>query len=193
MTDISNSACVASVVRLVYAVKLYTNTDLTYYSWLAGVWTHPEMASGVIVACLPVSPKFFQMLQHTRFFSRIGSSLQSLLRSTNIGGRRSTGNDSASKQLSPQKVFHRGKTRPKSYELLSGRQTFDDGKAVKPSNSSLNANWGNEGSQQPRAYIMRTVDVDATSEPRHEPHHEHTGGQGGIWQGASSYDSSVVV
>ena len=188
-----NSACVASVVRLVYAVKLYTHTDLTYYSWLAGVWTHPEMASGVIVACLPVSPKFFQMVQNTRLFSHIGSSLQSLLRSASIGGRGSTGNESSSKHISPQKVFRYGKTGPRSYEMLSGRQVFDDGKAAQSSNGTVDASWGKEGSQPPRAYIMHTVDIDATSEQRRGPQDEHPDGEGRIWQGDSSYDRSVIV
>lgn len=40
------------------------------------LWTGPEMASGILAMCLPVSPKFFQGLKK----SKLGTSLQSLFR-----------------------------------------------------------------------------------------------------------------
>ncbi|KAK1148134.1 hypothetical protein N8T08_010773 [Aspergillus melleus] len=72
-------ACVSSVVRLAYTVHLYQTDNKSYYSYLAGVWTLPELASGIIVACLPVIPRFIQHLPiHTSIHDTGHSKLQVL-------------------------------------------------------------------------------------------------------------------
>ncbi|KAI2629150.1 hypothetical protein GGS26DRAFT_115623 [Hypomontagnella submonticulosa] len=71
-------ACACAAVRLYYAVLLQHNDDITYYSWYAGVWTLPEMASGFFVACLPVARKFINVIGQTRLFSGLKSSFGSL-------------------------------------------------------------------------------------------------------------------
>ncbi|KAI4089059.1 MAG: hypothetical protein LQ344_005630 [Seirophora lacunosa] len=181
-------ACVASIVRLGYAIKLYTHHDITYYSWLTGLWTHPEMASGILVACLPVSAKFFQKLQQTHFFSQIGLSLQSLLRFTSSGSKRSTKGHSTSQQLSPQRASW-----PKSYEMLSDGQRFNGGKSMGDKGESVDESFQGHRPQQARPHIIRTVDVDARSESRRESDGDCENGPQGVWQGSSSYNVSVVV
>ncbi|RAK96680.1 uncharacterized protein BO80DRAFT_217112 [Aspergillus ibericus CBS 121593] len=55
------TACVASVVRVVHTVLLLDATNNTsYFSYLAGMWTLPELACGIIAGCLPSMPKFFR-------------------------------------------------------------------------------------------------------------------------------------
>lgn len=77
-------------MRLSYTVKLYHATDITYYTWLTGVWTYPEMVSGILAACLPVSAKFFQALKDSKPVSRLGSSLKQLVSSGAFTGQGST-------------------------------------------------------------------------------------------------------
>ncbi|KAL9012830.1 MAG: hypothetical protein Q9173_002422 [Seirophora scorigena] len=175
-------ACVASIVRLGYAIKLYIHHDITYYSWLTGLWTHPEMASGILVACLPVSLKFFQKLQQTRFFSQIGLSLQSLLGFTSNGSKRSTKGHSASQQISPRRASW-----PKNYEMLSDGQRFNGGKSMGDKGESVDESFQGHRSQQARPHIIRTVGVDARSESRRESDSDCENGPQGVWQGSSSY------
>ena len=39
-----------------------TSPDVTYHLVQMGLWTYAELATGVIISCLPVIPKFFQHL-----------------------------------------------------------------------------------------------------------------------------------
>ncbi|KAI1103638.1 hypothetical protein F4804DRAFT_352796 [Jackrogersella minutella] len=88
-------ACVSSVVRLSYAVIFQHQLDVTYYSWLAGIWTLPEMASGIAVACLPVVRGFFVSLAQSQMFSRITSSVKRF-----TSRSKSSSNSNASKDQS---------------------------------------------------------------------------------------------
>ena len=74
------SACVASVVRCYYSVKMSRSEDITYYVGLVALWTSPEMASGILSVCLPVSPRFFRHLKVSHLWSGLGSSLRSFFR-----------------------------------------------------------------------------------------------------------------
>lgn len=69
-------ACVASAIRLYYSTKLADSEDNTYRFSIMSLWTLPEMTSGLLAMCLPVSPKFYQALKT----SKLGTSLQSLTR-----------------------------------------------------------------------------------------------------------------
>ncbi|KAL8729343.1 MAG: hypothetical protein Q9181_005041 [Wetmoreana brouardii] len=180
-------ACVASIVRLVYAIKLSISDDISYYSWLTEIWTHPEMASAIIVACLPVSPKFFQRLQQTRFFSWIGISSQ--VRSN----RRSTKDNSASHQITPHGSSRQGKEWPKSFEMLSDNQRLNTGKADGFSEVSADASLNEIKSQPSEACILRTVDLDTTTASRTQSYTDAFEENGRIWQGASSYKVNVMV
>lgn len=82
------SACIAAIVRLAYTVQLHSNKkDYIYYFWFEGIWTHPEMASGIVVACLPVSGKFFQQLSKSKVVSIMESTVRSLLGKAKALGR----------------------------------------------------------------------------------------------------------
>ncbi|GKZ47113.1 hypothetical protein AbraIFM66951_010462 [Aspergillus brasiliensis] len=75
-------ACASAITRLAYAVLLFTTTNnIAYYSYMAGLWTLPELVAGIIAGCLPSSPKFFQRLRQNKVISQWGSSLQNLLAS----------------------------------------------------------------------------------------------------------------
>ncbi|RAK88208.1 hypothetical protein BO79DRAFT_228767 [Aspergillus costaricaensis CBS 115574] len=73
-------ACASAITRLAYAVLLFTTTNnIAYYSYMAGLWTLPELVAGIIAGCLPSSPKFFQKLGQNKVMLKWGSSLQNLL------------------------------------------------------------------------------------------------------------------
>ncbi|MCJ1262840.1 hypothetical protein MMC22_002710 [Lobaria immixta] len=55
-------ACVTSIIRLYYAVRALESSDITYNIAMMGLWTHAEVAVGIICSCLPVLPIFFQTI-----------------------------------------------------------------------------------------------------------------------------------
>ena len=56
----TNSACVTSILRTYYTWKTDSQPDVSYNIVGLGLWTLAEVATGVIVSCLPVLPRFFQ-------------------------------------------------------------------------------------------------------------------------------------
>ena len=54
------SVCITSVLRLYYSVRLAQSGDVSYNLALMGFWTYAELSVGIVCACLPVSPRFFQ-------------------------------------------------------------------------------------------------------------------------------------
>ena len=52
------SACVTSILRTYYTWKVVKNPDISYNIIVMGLWTLAEIATGIIVSCLPVFPKF---------------------------------------------------------------------------------------------------------------------------------------
>ena len=60
LADEFRSACISSTLRTYYTWKIVTSPDVTYHMVQMGLWTYAELATGVIVSCLPVIPKFFQ-------------------------------------------------------------------------------------------------------------------------------------
>ena len=56
----SHSACITSILRTYYTWKVDSQPDVSYSIVGLGLWTLAEVATGVIVSCLPVLPKFFQ-------------------------------------------------------------------------------------------------------------------------------------
>lgn len=65
------SACASSAIRLYYTIKLARSKDVTYYISIMGMWTLPEIASGILAMCLPVSPKFFRSLKDSTLWSSL--------------------------------------------------------------------------------------------------------------------------
>ncbi|GKZ36120.1 hypothetical protein AbraIFM66950_007027 [Aspergillus brasiliensis] len=60
-------------------LPLKTTDNVAYYSYMAGLWTLPELAAGIIAACLPSCPKFFQRFWQKEVVSTWRCSLQNLL------------------------------------------------------------------------------------------------------------------
>ncbi|KAL3259277.1 hypothetical protein ABHI18_005372 [Aspergillus niger] len=91
-------ACASAITRLAYAVLLFTTTNnIAYYSYMAGLWTLPELVAGIIAGCLPSSPKFFQRLRQNKMMMKWGSSLQNLVASrVGLSHRRGRGGDGLS-------------------------------------------------------------------------------------------------
>ncbi|OTA88098.1 hypothetical protein M434DRAFT_53738, partial [Hypoxylon sp. CO27-5] len=56
--SIATFACASSAIRLSYAVVLLHQSDVSYYSWVTSIWTLPEIAGGIVAACLPVAKAF---------------------------------------------------------------------------------------------------------------------------------------
>lgn len=57
------SDCIASVVRAYYTWYLIGSTDISWNSVGMGIWAALEMSFGVVVVCLPVSPRFYKHLR----------------------------------------------------------------------------------------------------------------------------------
>lgn len=117
------SACATSITRQAYSVITYTHSDKTYYSWIEGQLVLPELASGVIVACVPVFPRFLGSFQETWVFSRLSSTLRSLLhRSSRSGSKRSAGGASLPHHVTLKPLTGNGIGWPKTYEELRDEQ-----------------------------------------------------------------------
>lgn len=81
LADSFASACIASVIRLYFSVRLFNSEDVTYFVALMGLWTLPEMALAFLAMCLPVFPRFFQSLKSLHSYSWISISQRYLFRS----------------------------------------------------------------------------------------------------------------
>ena len=53
-------ACVTSVMRTYYSFQAPKSSDRSYNWQLVGLWSWAELAIGIIVGCLPFTPKFVQ-------------------------------------------------------------------------------------------------------------------------------------
>ena len=96
------SACVTSVLRTYYTWKVVTEPDVSYNIVVMGLWTLAEVATGVIVSCLPVLPRFFRDIgpKVYRAFS-IGSKLSLLLGSASA---KTKGGPSVTSSTSPGSI-----------------------------------------------------------------------------------------
>ena len=179
------------MIRLSYGAKLYQATDVTYYSWYDGLWTLPEMAGGIIVACLPVLPRFFQGLKEMETLSKIKSSLELYLNFTVVASRRRTDDHSAENYMNPNAPASRStKTRPGQYEVLS-----DILPLAKRSHGNLeNTTFGDDEYNQPEAHIMRTIIIDTRSESKGHNRSHSPNSRAEVFQGeSSSHGISVEV
>ncbi|KAM0803469.1 hypothetical protein BDR22DRAFT_970763 [Usnea florida] len=162
-------ACVCSIVRLAYATKLYRSTDITYYGWNDALWAIMEMASGIIVACLPLSAKFFQGLEEMGTLSKIRSSLKLFRNFTVVANRRRTDDHSAENYISSSAPTSRTtKMRAGQYKTLSDRLPL-----AKISHPNLEVTtFGDDEHNQHETHIMRTINIDTRSEPNdHDQFH----------------------
>ncbi|KAG7001877.1 hypothetical protein G7Y79_00030g064100 [Physcia stellaris] len=72
--------CITSTLRLYYSVRLAQSGDISYNLALMGFWSYAELSVGIVCACLPVSPRFFQFIGPKLLrISRSGSWVGSIL------------------------------------------------------------------------------------------------------------------
>ena len=108
------SACIASVLRTVYSLKLTQTQDFTYEVNLVGLWALIEVYIGYIVSCLPQSPRFFQF---------IGPKISSSFTRITSTGNRTKGSAAQShhrkaSSTSKQPLYEDGNERPAEYITL---------------------------------------------------------------------------
>ncbi|RAK98173.1 uncharacterized protein BO80DRAFT_427661 [Aspergillus ibericus CBS 121593] len=113
-------ACVAGIVRLAYIILLFkTSNNISYFSYVVGIWTLPEMAFGIIAGCLPSCPKFFQAVSQSAARSKWGSSLQNI---RSGAGKRSKQSSNDSHTVDSEAQRPKGNERrgpPDQYPLTS--------------------------------------------------------------------------
>ena len=159
--------------------------------WLSGLCVFPEAASGIVAACLPVSPKFFQSVEKTGFYLRMSSALQSLL---SIAGRKSSRYNSDRRRISLPKVSScRQKPWSGNRQEPLDDQFLNDENTVDLSAESPDARRGNGRSQDPRTYILRTISIETRTEPKADACGGNVSEPTRSWQGASSCKSGVMV
>lgn len=61
LTHIS-SACITSVARVLNTWKFTSSSDISYNITGLGLWIWAELATGIVISCVPVLPKFIQHL-----------------------------------------------------------------------------------------------------------------------------------
>lgn len=64
----SISGCASSIVRLYYSIMITRDKDTTYLTGIQDLWAIAEATCGILAICLPISPKFFNSLQGSRFW-----------------------------------------------------------------------------------------------------------------------------
>ncbi|KAF1961796.1 hypothetical protein CC80DRAFT_463238 [Byssothecium circinans] len=89
LVGILSMAC--GCVQIYYGIVLAEDkSDKSYKISNNGIWALPEVATGLLVACLPMLPRFLGIIGETNTVSRIGTSLRGLLgRSSGSGSGRS--------------------------------------------------------------------------------------------------------
>ncbi|KUI57687.1 hypothetical protein VP1G_05001 [Cytospora mali] len=59
-------ACIASIVRLVYSVRLTQTTDRTWAIDPVGIWAFVEFTTVILSGCFPILPRFLQFVRYGR-------------------------------------------------------------------------------------------------------------------------------
>ena len=149
-------------MRLAYSVKVFHSTDLTYYFFKMNIWSLPELAVGIIIACLPVFGKLAQKVKENIPAGSIGSSLSSLFRFSIFTNRGDTSDDSqASPRESYEKYGKAPRVKTKRYKEVPDHQSLGS----QPHEVSISSYDNIEGGHG-KDYIMRTIDIEAQSGPK---------------------------
>lgn len=180
-----------SILRLSFDVRSQLSTDKVYGCWRAVAWIFPEMAFGIVVACAPVSAKFFQGMKETKAFLKARSSLSmlfSLFPSTSRGA--SSGNSAK------DHIAMDGPALPTS-ALKPGQNKKFYNSSRRESNSSksnpLTTVFGEDTPYQPGTYIMRTVNIETRFDSKNcRPSHS-TEGEQNLWEAEGSHCTEVGV
>ncbi|KAL9071353.1 MAG: hypothetical protein Q9157_005481, partial [Trypethelium eluteriae] len=159
-------ASVSSIARFVYSCLLAQTTDYTYYTWLVGIWTIPELSFAIVVACLPVSGKFVQAIKASKVFSHLSSLSGSRLRLGSSGKLNSTtinGHNHWKDSSSTQ----RGRVWPTSNypHLLDADEKINNATTIGHGNGVENTIGGTRPSREDgsnRIFVMREVDIAET-------------------------------
>ncbi|KAF7953323.1 hypothetical protein EAE96_006534 [Botrytis aclada] len=85
-------ACIFASVRLYYGVILYYSDDITYYTSMFAIHMCAELGLAIVVSCLPAFPKFVRTMNQTTLFSKISTSLYTLL---GVGKDKSTNKETS--------------------------------------------------------------------------------------------------
>lgn len=150
----SPSACFASLIGVYYSIRLSKSEDITYHVGILGLWSLPEMASGLLAICLTVSPRFFQSLKYTTIPSWISISRPRLGRSSKTAGYLAQFQSPIHlpKRSSLLRAKQASLPRNRSVGLTSGKAAPADGyplPKLEPGNS----------------HILRCVEISTTFEP----------------------------
>lgn len=149
-------------MRLGYSVKVFHSVDFTYYFFKMTIWSLPELAIGIIIACLPVFGKLAQKVKERISVGSLGFSLSSLLKSSIFTSRKDTNDQS---RESSRESFVKFGTAPR--EAMKAYMEIPDHHLgnSKPHGVSISSFDGIEGRERDQ-YIMRTIDIEAQSGPR---------------------------
>ena len=137
-------------MRLYYSVQFSKSGDFTYYVAFIGFWSLGEMASGFLVMCLPVSPRFCQSLKQIRIPSRITIPRIFHCRSSNPDGYLSQFNLRLARRFTLIPAVKASPPATSSVSLVSGN--------LAPADGSSSFTPGN-------THILRYVEISSTNEP----------------------------
>lgn len=73
-----NRGCTSALIRLVYAVKFTESSDTSYFFSIVGLCSLVEVTCGVLVLCVPTTPKALAGIAQTRAFTILKSWTTSL-------------------------------------------------------------------------------------------------------------------
>jgi len=84
-------ACITSVIRLIYSIRMAQSGDISYNVALLGTCTLAEMSIGIVCCCMPVFPRFFQVVgTKVRTFASTTFSMKAFKFRTSRNIRKST-------------------------------------------------------------------------------------------------------
>ena len=119
MADNSNSDCFAAIMRTYYTWQLTDSSDVSWNISLMSMWTWIEMSFGILVASLPVTPRFYQ------FFKQRSSMLMTTSRrrvSQFTETRNTKGNSKVASTVVTSPIHAKGSDTGPYYELDSPRK-----------------------------------------------------------------------
>jgi hypothetical protein len=137
-----------------------------------GLWTIPEMASGFLAVCLPVSPKFFRSLKESTIISRLEASLRSLLHpsrneDTFPSENKSSGNEAAKLWKGPSNT----EAKSNKYIILGEPHEMVPTPRKGGAENNLQDEHLTKSSQVQQAnnQIFRTIQIATSNDPVHAP------------------------
>lgn len=164
------SACASSAVRIYYTIELSHSKDFTYYTSVQALWSLPEMTLGLLAMCLPVSPKFFQSVKDSSFWSSLGSSLHFFSRPyTEAIGIPSTYPDEckASKVAKGDQGSNSFQAILKKHKVPLDENENEPRSTAKDGSSDQSTRNDHLGENHSPHHITRTTQIEITNEDRY--------------------------